>query len=86
MSAQAMTDLILGITTLVPLTVYLVVLAVTWTVEDLVAWYEERETKRRRKRLSAEGEGRCQRAENLLCPTHSGCAEPCDATLAVGSM
>ena len=35
-------DLILGVTILVPLTVCLVVVAVTWTLEDLAAWSEER--------------------------------------------
>ena len=42
MSAQAAADLILGVTILMPLTVCLVVVAVTWTLEDLAAWSEER--------------------------------------------
>ena len=42
MSAQATADLILGVTILMPLTVCLVVVAVTWTLEDLAAWSEER--------------------------------------------
>jgi hypothetical protein len=42
MSAQATADLILGVTILMPLTVCLVVVAVTRTLEDLAAWSEER--------------------------------------------
>jgi hypothetical protein len=42
MSAQATADLILGVTILMPLTVCLVVVAVTWTLEDLAAWSEAR--------------------------------------------
>jgi hypothetical protein len=47
MSAQATADLILGIVVLMPLTVCLVVVAVTWTLEDLAAWSQERAKKGR---------------------------------------
>jgi len=47
MSAQATADLILGVVILMPLTVCLVVLAVTWTLEDLAAWSEQRAKKGR---------------------------------------
>ena len=47
MSAQATSDLILGIAILTPLTVWLVVVAVIWTLEDLIAWSEKRAKKGR---------------------------------------
>jgi len=47
MSAQATADLILGVVILMPLTVCLVVVAVTRTAEDLAAWSEERAKKGR---------------------------------------
>ena len=47
MSAQATADLILGVVILMPLTVCLVVVAVTWTLEDLATWSEERAKKGR---------------------------------------
>jgi hypothetical protein len=44
---QSRDDLILGVVILMPLTVCLVVVAVTWTLEDLAAWSDERAKKGR---------------------------------------